>query len=67
MKQEILILRDEVQEIVKVLEKFPGATYVEIEKDSTSGIGYKLKAAVPLEVEGTKGTFSTYITDERSW
>ena len=60
-------MRDDIQEIVKILEKFPGATYVELEKDSGSGIGYILKAAVPLEVDGTVGTFTTNITDETSW
>lgn len=67
MKQEMLILRDELDAIVKVLEKFPGATYVELQKDNSSGIGYSLKAAVPLEVDGTIGTFTTDITDETHW
>lgn len=67
MKQEMLILRDELDAIVKVLEKFPGATYVELQKDNSSGIGYSLKAAVPLEIDGTVGTFTTDITDETHW
>jgi hypothetical protein len=64
---KILIMRDELHEIARVLAKFPGATYVELEKDSSSGIGYKLKAAVPLEIDGVTGTFTTDITDETSW
>ena len=60
-------MRDELTEIVELLGKFPGATYVELEKDTSSGIGYRLKAAIPLEVEGTTGTFTTDITDETSW
>jgi hypothetical protein len=64
---KILIMRDEIQDIVKLLEKFPGATYVELEKDTSSGIGYRLKAAIPLDVDGTTGTFTTDITDETSW
>ena len=67
MKQEILILRDEWYEIAKLLEKFPGATYVELEKDSSSGIGYRLKAAIPLEVDDTIGKFTTDITNETHW
>lgn len=67
MKQEMLLMRDEIEDIVKILEKFPGATYVELEKDSGSGIGYTLKAAVPLEVDGTVGTFSTDLTDVSKW
>ena len=60
-------MREELDAIVKILEKFPGATYVELEKDSGSGIGYRLKAAIPLEVSGTMGTFRTDITDETNW
>ena len=64
---KIIIMRDELAEIVKVLEKFPGATYVELEKNSNSGIGYTLKAAIPLELDGTEGTFTTDITSEKDW
>lgn len=64
---KILIMRDELTEIVDLLSKFPGATYVELEKDGNSGIGYRLKAAIPLEVEGTKGTFTTDIVNEQDW
>jgi hypothetical protein len=63
----ILIMRDELEKIVEVLNKFTGATYVELEKDGSSGIGYRLRAAVPLEIEGTKGTFTTDITSEKDW
>jgi len=63
----ILIMRDELEEIVRILDKFTGATYVELQKDASSGIGYVLKAAVPLEVEGIRGTFTTDITNEKDW
>ena len=67
MKQGIILMRGDVQEIARILAKFPGATYVEIEKDDTSGIGYTLKAAIPLNVDGTPGTFTVDLTDETNW
>ena len=60
-------MRDELTEIVDLLSKFTGATYVELQKDASSGIGYVLKAAIPLELDGTKGTFTTDITSEKDW
>ena len=64
---KIIIMRDELEDIVKILDKFTGATYVELQKDTSSGIGYVLKAAIPLELDGTKGTFTTDITSEKDW
>jgi hypothetical protein len=64
---KIIIMRDELTEIVDLLSKFTGATYVELQKDESSGIGYVLKAAIPLELDGTKGTFTTDITSEKDW
>jgi hypothetical protein len=64
---KIIIMRDELTEIVDLLSKFTGATYVELQKDASSGIGYVLKAAIPLELDGTKGTFTTDITSEKDW
>lgn len=63
----IVIMRDEIEKIVDVLSKFEGATYVEITKDSSSGIGYTLKAAIPLDVDGIAGTFTTEITGSNDW
>lgn len=63
----IVIMKDELDKIVEVLSKFEGATYVEITKDSSSGIGYTLKAAIPLETDGLSGTFTTEITGANDW
>ena len=64
---KIIIMRDELTEIVDLLSKFTGATYVELQKDASSGIGYVLKAAIPLNLDGTTGTFTTEITSEKDW
>ena len=67
MTQRIMIMRDELKKIVEVLEKFPDAAYIEIEKDSSSGIGFSLKTAVPLNIDGTAGMFTMDITDVSNW
>ena len=60
-------MRDELKKIVEVLEKFPDAAYIEIEKDSSSGIGFSLKTAVPLDIDGTTGMFTMDLTDVSNW
>jgi hypothetical protein len=67
MTQRIMIMRDELKKIVEVLEKFPDAAYIEIEKDASSGIGFSLKTAVPLDIEGTAGMFTVDISDVSNW
>ena len=62
-----MIMRDELKKIVEVLEKFPDAAYIEIEKDSSSGIGFYLKTAVPLDIDGTTGMFTMDLTDVSNW
>jgi hypothetical protein len=64
---KVIIMRDELKQIVEVLEKFPDAAYVEIQKDASSGIGFTLKTAVPLEVDGTVGMFTVDLTDASNW
>jgi hypothetical protein len=63
----MLIMRDELEQIVEVLSKFEGATYVELTKSDESGIGYILKAAIPLDTHGLTGTFTTGITGPNDW
>ena len=67
MTQRMMIMRDELKQIVEVLEKFPDAAYIEIEKDSSSGIGFSLKTAVPLDIDGTVGMFQVDLTDVSKW
>ena len=63
----MMIMRDELKQIVEVLEKFPDAAYVEVQKDASSGIGFTLKTAVPLEIDGTVGMFTVDLTDASQW
>lgn len=67
MIQKIIITAEELEDISFILSKFEGATYVELTRDSGSGIGYTLTASIPTVVNEQNGTFVTEITNVSNW
>jgi hypothetical protein len=61
------LFTDELDKIVELMEKFPGAVMVTITRDTGSGIGYTVEAAIPYEHDGVKGEFKTEITGVDNW
>lgn len=63
----MIITSEELEDIAHVLSKFEGATYIELTRDSGSGIGYTLTASIPTVVNDQHGTFVTEITNVSNW
>ena len=60
--------KDDIREIQKLLDSFPEASdYIEIEVDSSSGIGSIVTVMVKTTVNGHLGEFRKTIVDESSW
>ena len=63
----IPIFTDEIQKLQEILEKFPEATMVTLTRDTGSGIGYTLTAAIPYSHDDVTGEFTTEITGVDNW
>jgi hypothetical protein len=63
----IPLYTDEIDKLKEILQKFPEATMVTLTRDTGSGIGYTLTAAVPFSQDDLNGTFTTEITGVDSW
>lgn len=60
--------KDDIREIQKLLDSFPDASdYIEIEVDSSSGIGSIVTVIMKTTVNGHFGEFRKAIVDESSW
>ena len=60
--------KDDIREIQKLLDSFPDAAdYIEIEVDSSSGIGSIVTVIMKTTVNGHFGEFRKAIVDESSW
>jgi hypothetical protein len=63
----IPLYTDEIDKLKEILQKFPEATMVTLTRDTGSGIGYTLTAAVPFSQDDLTGTFTTEITGVDTW
>jgi hypothetical protein len=63
----IPLFTDEIDKIKQILDKFPEATMVTLTRETGSGIGYTLTAAIPYSQDDLDGTFTTEITGVDSW
>lgn len=63
----IPLFTDEIQKLQEILEKFPEATMVTLTRDTGSGIGYTLTAAIPYSHDDVTGEFTTEITGVDNW
>jgi hypothetical protein len=65
--KKITILKEELQEILQVLEKFPEVEKIDIAYDNTSGIGYILTISFPYVVNGIATTQTVEISGVDEW
>lgn len=64
----IYLRRDDLIAIQKFMDAFPDEEYVELNADSSSGIGALLTVTIKgVEVNGTLVDVSKQIVDESSW
>lgn len=59
--------RDDLKRMLEILEQFPDAEVVEVEQDSTSGIGSVTTMRVATRVNGVEGRFEVEISGIESW
>ena len=65
---KVTLHKDDIKSIQLVLDAFPDAAdYIEIEVDSTSGIGSIVSVMIKTTVNGHFGEFRKTIVDESSW
>jgi hypothetical protein len=74
MKQSITLHRDDLETILKHVDRFNPADdlmlrsgYVTINCDNSSGIGSTIDIDIPMDMNGVYGTFKINIVDEKSW
>jgi hypothetical protein len=59
--------RDDIKEMLEILEKFPEAEVVEVVQDSSSGIGSHTVMRLTTEVNNVKGTLEVIISNVENW
>jgi hypothetical protein len=74
MKQSITLHRDDLETILKHVDRFNpaddlmlAAGCVTINHDNSSGIGSIIDIDIPMNLNGVYGTFNISIVDEKSW
>lgn len=63
----MLLTKKDIEKIQSILEKFPDIDQVELEQDSSSGIGSITLMTLFTEVNGTKGSFTVEIAGVEDW
>jgi hypothetical protein len=59
--------RDDIKEMLEILEKFPEAEVVEVVQDSSSGIGSHTTMRLATNVNGVAGTLEVVISSVENW
>jgi hypothetical protein len=59
--------REELKRMLEVLEKFPEVEVVDVEVDSSSGIGSVTTMKFDTEVNGVEGSFEVEIAGVETW
>lgn len=65
--KKITVTKDELKEILEVLEKFPEVDKVDVNYNCASGIGYILEISFPYVVNGVATTQTIEITGVDQW
>jgi hypothetical protein len=65
--KKITITKEELTEILAVLEKFPEVDKIDVCYDGSSGIGYVLGISFPYVVNGIATTQTVEITGVDQW
>jgi len=63
----MILNRQTLIDIVELMTRFPDADYVDIEVDSSSGIGSIVTAEIPITLNEVNGKFKTTLMDESDW
>jgi hypothetical protein len=65
--KKITLQKEELLEILAVLEKFPEVEKIDVAYDNNSGIGYILAISFPYVVNGVATTQTVEITGVDTW
>jgi hypothetical protein len=65
--KKITLQKEELIEILAVLDKFPEVEKIDISYDNNSGIGYLLNISFPYVVNGVATTQTVEITGVDQW
>jgi len=64
---QISLHREDLNAILKFIEKYPESDYVTISVDSSSGIGSVVRVAINNVINGDAVTITKAIVDESGW
>jgi hypothetical protein len=59
--------RDDLKRMLEVLEKFPKVEVVNVESDTSSGIGAHTTMKLETLIDGVSGTFEIVISSVETW
>jgi hypothetical protein len=59
--------RDDLKRMLEVLEKFPAIEVVNVECDTSSGIGAHTTMKLETQIDGVSGTFEVVISSVENW
>jgi hypothetical protein len=59
--------REDLRKMLEVLEKFPAVEVVDVEVDSSSGIGSVTTIKFNTDVNGIEGSFEVEISGVETW
>jgi hypothetical protein len=64
---QISLHREDLNAILKFIEKYPDSDYITISVDSSSGIGSVVKVSINNVINGDAVTITKAIVDESGW
>lgn len=64
---EVSLFRDELEDIHKIMKKFPEAEKVDIIVDDSNGIGKLTDIVIPATINGVSGDLKISITNVENW
>jgi hypothetical protein len=59
--------RDDLNQMLEILKKFPNVEVVEVSQDSSSGIGSHTTMKLDTEVNGVFGTLEVVVSSVENW
>ena len=59
--------RDDLKRMLTILEKFPAVEVVNVECDTSSGIGAHTTMKLETQIDGVSGTFEVVISSVENW
>ena len=59
--------KEDLKRMLEILEQFPDAEVVEVEQDSSSGIGFVTTMRLTAQINGVEGRFEVEISGVEHW